>query len=369
MKNKTKKISLLLIFSLFFISDQVMSDSADISKLTMNKGRELSINVFPILMYDSDIGFGFGAKGVIKNNFRKNESFDLMLFGSTKGEQRYAFVFSVPDFEIRQGTYYSLAFDMKIEYNKLLNYNFFGFGNDSKDNDFQFPREVTRLELTLSHTFTPRLVGEIWLRQNHYSVYDYDPDWNTITSETPGAGETDVTAGSLRLRFDSRDSHIHPRKGIKIDIQGELAFPIFTQEWNFKKIRLECSTYQQLFSKNHILAFRYWMQHITGDAPFYESSIIGGGWTIRGYKADRFVDNTMALYSLEYRFPVYKKLGAVIFTDSGRVWPSLKNFSVSDWHQNVGAGLRYYLTNFVVRFDLSYSKEGTRIFFNFGHVF
>lgn len=331
--------------------------------------REPSISVFPILMYDSDIGFGFGGKGVIKNHFRKNESFDLMLFGSTKGEQRYAFVFSVPDFEIRQGKYYPLAFDMKIEYNKLLNSNFFGFSNDSHDNEFQFPKEVTRLELTLSHTFTPRLVGEIWLRLNHYSVYDYDPDWQTITSETPGSGETDVTASSIRFRFDSRNSQIHPQKGIKIDLQGEIGFPVFTSKWNFKKLRLECSTYKQLFSKNHILALRYWMQHITGDAPFYEMSLIGGGWTVRGFKADRFVHNTMALISLEYRFPIIKKLGGVLFMDTGRVWPSLDDISITDWHRNVGAGLRYYLTNFVVRFDLGYSQEGTRIFFNFGHVF
>ena len=43
--------------------------------------RQRSISVFPILMYDSDIGFGFGGKGVVKNQFHKNESLDLILFG------------------------------------------------------------------------------------------------------------------------------------------------------------------------------------------------------------------------------------------------------------------------------------------------
>ena len=366
---KIKKITVLTIISLVFLSGRIISKSAEKSELQKNNIRKLSISVFPILMYDSDIGFGFGGKGVVKNHFKKNESFDLMLFGSTKGEQRYAFVFSIPDFEIRQGTYYPLAFDMKIEYNKLLKSNFFGFGNDSEDNDFQFPREVTRLELTLSHTFTPRLVGEIWLRHNHYSVYDYDPNWEIITARTPGVGETEVTAGSLRLRYDSRNSQIHPRKGVKIDLQGEAGFPVFTPKWNFNKLHLECSTYTQLFSKNHILALRYWMQHITGDAPYFEMSLLGGGWTLRGYKADRFVDNTMALVSMEYRFPIIRKLGGVLFIDSGRVWPSLNDFSLTGWHQNVGVGLRYYLVNFVARFDLGYSTEGTRIFFNFGHVF
>ena len=331
--------------------------------------RKRSISAFPVLMYDSDIGFGFGGKAVIKNQFKKNESFDFMLFGSTKGEQRYMFVFSIPDFEIRQGTKYPLAFDLKIEFNKLLNSNYFGIGNDTEDNKHQFPKELSRLEFTLSRALTPRLVSEIWLRHLHYSVYDYDPGWQTITDQTPGAGETDVTALSARLRYDTRDSQINPRRGLKIDLQGEMALKLFNKDWNFKKARLEFSVYQRLFAQNHVLAFRYWMQYIQGDAPYYELSKIGDGWTARGYKAERFLDRNMALISVEYRFPIYKKIGGVLFVDTGRVWPEISGFNLRNLHSNVGWGLRYYLANFVTRFDMGISREGTRIFFNFGHVF
>ena len=170
---KANKIILSVLFSFVFVN--LMADES-------MDHRTRSMSIFPILMYDSDIGFGFGGKGVLKNQLRKNESFDLMLFGSTKGEQRYCFVFSVPDFEIRQGTAYSLAFDVKMDWNKLLNSNFFGIGNDTDDNEFQFPREMTKLELTLGRAFTPRLIGELWCRYYRYSVYGYDPDWLTIVS-------------------------------------------------------------------------------------------------------------------------------------------------------------------------------------------
>lgn len=36
---------------------------------------------------------------------------------------------------------------------------------------------------------------------------------------------------------------------------------------------------------------------------------------------------------------------------------------------DIGWGLRYYLQNFVVRFDMGFSGEGTGIYFNFGHIF
>ena len=75
-----------------------------------------SFSAFPIAMYNSDIGFGLGGKGVLKNRLHKDESFDLILFASSKGEQWYVLTFSIPNREIRQGTIYPHALDAKIEY-------------------------------------------------------------------------------------------------------------------------------------------------------------------------------------------------------------------------------------------------------------
>jgi hypothetical protein len=43
-----------------------------------------------------------------------------------------------------------------------------------------------------------------------------------------------------------------------------------------------------------------------------------------------------------------------------------------DWGRTAvdyGLGLRLYLADFVVRVDFGFSKEGTRLYFNFGHIF
>ena len=94
---------------------------------------ERSLSMFPILMYDSDIGLGYGAKAKFVHYLSQKESFDLILFNSTKGERWYVFTFSIPDTEVRQGKRYALSFDMKAEYNKLLKSYFFGIGPDSKE--------------------------------------------------------------------------------------------------------------------------------------------------------------------------------------------------------------------------------------------
>ncbi|GAB4375428.1 MAG: hypothetical protein Kow0042_20830 [Calditrichia bacterium] len=330
--------------------------------------RRLSYSVFPILMYDSDIGFGFGGKGTVKNIYQREESFDLILFASSKGEQWYVFTFSVPDFELRQGKRYPLALDLRVEYDKRLKSNFFGIGNDSRDNDFQFVQEFGKAELTLGRAFTRRLIGEVSYRFTHYSIYGYDPTWGTITDHTPGAGESQLSLLSGRVRWDSRDSQIQPRRGFRAYYSLEYCPETLGGDWDFTKHRVEISVYRHLFGQ-HILAGRLWLQEVRGSAPYPEMSKIGDSWTARGYKADRFLDRAMILASLEYRFPLFRQLGGVVFSDAGRVASKAAKLGLADWHANWGLGLRYYLENFAVRMDVGVSPEGTRLFFNFGHVF
>ena len=330
--------------------------------------RQRSVSVFPIIMYDSDIGFGFGGRGVVKNQFKSNESFDLILFGSTKGEQYYVFAFSIPDFEIRQGTRYPLAFDVKLEFDKFLKSNFFGFGNDSRDNEWQFPKEFTKLEMALGRAFTERIIAEIGIFFNHTSVYGYEENLE-MSPDVPGTGENLTSYFSARLRWDTRDSQINPKEGWKFSFYSDFTLKALGSDYNFKRYRLEVSKYQLLFKHNHIMAVRFWSQHIEGTTPYYEQSIIGGGWTARGFKADRFIDFAFTLVTVEYRFPIYKNLGGVLFIDGGRVYSSIQKMSFHNWKTNWGGGIRYYLENFLVRLDIGVSNEGTRLFINFGQVF
>lgn len=319
-------------------------------------------------MYDSDIGLGFGGKGVIKNHFSRNESFDLILFGSTRGEQWYVFTFSIPDLEIRQRTVYSLAVDLKVEFNKKLKSNFFGFGNNSRDNEWQFPQEKSKLELIIAKGFTQRIVSEAGLSFYYCSVYDFDNN-PLLTSAVPGIGENLVSFFTARIRWDSRDSQINPMNGWKLGFSSDFAAKLLGSDFDFQRYRIEVSNYQKLFTPSYILAWRIWIQHVEGEAPYFEQSILGGGWTLRGFKADRFIDQSFVLSSAEFRFPIYKKIGGVLFADAGRVFAGVEKTTFHDVKINSGGGLRYYLTNFVVRFDAGISNEGTRIFFNFGHVF
>ncbi len=354
---------------LVLVCGNASSESSTDTTSPQEAQRKGSRSVFPILMFDSDIGFGFGGKGVIRNQLEQSESFDLTIFASTKGEQWYVFALSIPDLESRHGTAYPKALDLKLEYDKLLKSNFFGFGNDSPDNDWQFPREMAKVELILSRALTERVIGETGLFINHTSVHGYEGVNRILTSEVPGAGERLTSCLTARIRWDTRDSQNHPHSGWKLGLSFDVALRSLGSDFNFQRYRLEVNNYQRLFAPSHVLAMRVWLQHLNGTAPYYEQSIIGGGWTARGFKADRFIDRALALASMEYRFPVYTKIGGVFFVDGGRVIASLRKLSLDRWKTDSGGGLRYYLAGFVVRVDVGVSREDTRVFLNFGQVF
>src|SRR5512135_2783339 len=67
---------------------------------TIPPGSYRSFSPFPILMFDSDIGFGYGGRVKFVDYLRNKESLDLILFNSTRGERWYVFTFSIPDLEI-----------------------------------------------------------------------------------------------------------------------------------------------------------------------------------------------------------------------------------------------------------------------------
>ena len=124
-------------------------------------GSYRSLSAFPILMYDTDIGFGYGGRGKFVDYFKRKETLDLILFNSTKGERWYVFTFSIPDLEIRQGKTYGLSFDLKAEYDKFLSYSFYGIGAGTpEENRTILTHQTTNLAFTFGRGLEPHLVVE-----------------------------------------------------------------------------------------------------------------------------------------------------------------------------------------------------------------
>jgi len=337
-------------------------------------GSKKSLSAFPVLMYDSDIGVGYGGKIKFVNYLTRQESLDLILFNSTKGERWYVLNFSIPDFEIRQGKKYGLSLDIKAEYDKYLKYYFYGFGGNSKrENESTFTYEKKELQLTLGRGFTEKVVIEasyFFKSVRYFNVSDSQ----AFTEDLQNVGDLFSPYVALLLRFDTSDSRIHPSRGYSLWWQNDFAGAwTGNQEADYFRMTLDFRKYFLLFGQHDVVAVRGLIQKISGsDIPQFEMPVLGGGSSqtaLRGYRMNRFMDKGKWLMNAEYRFPIWKKLGGNIFFEAGSVWPTLGELFSNPVHADVGWGLRYYLQDFLVRFDIGISREGMGIYFNFGHIF
>ncbi|MDP2915450.1 MAG: BamA/TamA family outer membrane protein [Candidatus Aminicenantes bacterium] len=339
---------------------------------TVVRPAKFTKDFFPILMYDTDIGFGYGLKTFLLNPLRRSESFDLTLFNSTKGERWYRFVFSWPDFETRQGKIYPVAFDLTIDYDKMIKNNFFGVGNASRyDDRVQYTREPVTIDLALSRGFTMTTVGQIGLR--------YATIKNTPLKDESGLpvipysldlGRVSYVSAFGNFRYDSRDSFIHPSEGVVLQAEAEYAPRAGWTDVHFARLAGWFQYYTVLFYPKTIFAFRLGGQSLFGDdLPTQVLLPLGGNKTLRGSPQDRYLDRSHVIMNAELRFPIVWRLGAVVGLDAGKVWPSLGDLDFRGWVANPTIGLRFYMSTFVVRMDIGLGRETTGFYFNFGHLF
>lgn len=342
------------------------------SAINSTQTKRASIEPLPILSYDTDTHLGYGAKLFLYDLMKGKESFDFVLFNSTKGERWYRMVFSIPDFESREGTAYPVAFDLTFDYDKWLKNNFFGIGNRSSYMDGeQYSREPIEFDMTFSRGFSPSFVGQINLRHENIRDFNFE-NGSRLETLLPALNSGNVSFSSveLNLRYDSRNSFINPSRGIVVQTETE-----YSPNWSlgntpFLRLAGWFQYYSVLFYPTTVFALRLGIQQVIGNnMPVQVMSSLGGTNNLRGYPQDRFLDKADGLANVELRFPIFWRFGGVLGADAGKIWPSLTNIDVSRWAFNPVVGLRLYMDNFVVRADLGFGSEGTGFYFNFGQLF
>jgi outer membrane protein assembly factor BamA len=382
-KNKKFKIIRFIFFlitclslPLFAAANTHLYDSGKINSMASKDEEHIAeadsipskIEPLPILSYDSNTGFGFGAKSFFLNLFKARESFDVILFLSTKGQRWFRLVFSIPDFELRQGKVYPLSLDLLTDYDKVISYSYFGIGNESRFEDEEFYlREMTEVSASFSRGFSDVLVGQFALKYGRIESRNFDPAGQLIhLIDKNNQPLIDYISLYLNLRYDGRDSYIHPTSGLVFQSEieyapGNIQFVRWSQWFQYYTLFLFPET---------ILAFRLGLASISGDQlPLQMMIPLGGNRTLRGYTLGRFIDNTAALSNLEFRIPIFGRLGGLLGLDTGRVWRSTRYLSLDNWQSNVAAGFRYYFDTYIVRVDFGLSDEILGIYFNFNHIF
>ncbi|HSQ76981.1 MAG TPA: BamA/TamA family outer membrane protein, partial [Bacteroidota bacterium] len=297
---------------------------------------EPSIEVFPILSYDTDVGFGYGGKGFLLNKLGWNESFDITLFNSTKGERWYRIVASIPDPETRQRTVYPFGLDVTIDYDKYITNSFFGVGNaTSFENREYYTREPLEISVLFSRGFTESLVLQAGLRFQYVRNREIEPGGLLAGALFPlSQGIARSTSLVLAGRYDTRNSVVQPSYGWVVE--GEVARAPLTSPGNvlLTRFHLLVQHYATLFLPATVLALRAKVQATDGEIPVQMMLPLGGNNTLRGFVQDRFLGKAMVVTNAELRFPIFWRIGGVAGLDAGNVWESLSVAGWANWKWN-----------------------------------
>jgi outer membrane protein assembly factor BamA len=359
------KFTYVILLLCYLAVPSFAQDSLNISSDISDK---IEWEAFPILTYDTDAGFGYGLKGYLRNIFAKKESYDIILYNSTKGERWYRFQFSYPDYEIRQGTDYGYAIDITADYDKWISYYFYGIGNNSYyDNRKIYTREPLELSFIISRTLTTSLILQAGLKFTSVKYTDFP---KVLLPSGEFHNRVEKFSLLINALYDTRNSIINPSGGMSLSAGFETAPSFYSPGTKLSKAALTLQSYHKIIVNELILAERITLQELIGNnIPVQFLLPIGGNQSLRGYPQDRYLDKSFSLINAELRFLIWWRFGGIAGIDAGRVFSSLGRFSFADWRISPAAGLRFYMDNFIVRADFGFSDETIGFYFNFGHLF
>ena len=165
--------------------------------------------------------------------------------------------------------------------------------------------------------------------------------------------------------LDSRDNVINAYKGTLLEVSTYLYRKSLGSTFDFSYLNATYQTYLQVKPKQ-VLAIQAKARLGYGDVPFLDLSAVGSDDLLRGYPKNRFKDVNFVGAQAEYRFPLFWRLGMVVFAGAGDVFNKPSDLTISDLKWSIGSGLRVLVNpqeRLNVRFDYGYGKEGGYFYF------
>lgn len=196
----------------------------------------------------------------------------------------------------------------------------------------------------------------------------YPADYMERRKENFGTTRS-ITLGRI---YDSRDNVYDPHEGKRISYSFEWA-GFMGGDFDFRKLSAEWRYYFRAGRKNptNTWAWDFNVGYADGNMPLHQRFTMGGSDTLRGYEDDQFRGNSMVKATLEYRFPIVKKVQGVLFTDNGYAWDKRHEdyFELGKIKSSVGVGLRVNSPLGPIKLDYGIGDNGGKFHFSFGGQF
>lgn len=368
-----------------------------IDKVVSRKGFQMwgdpwTIQGIPLIFPSPNNGFHLGLHAKLVNILRQDPhkaEFMGQVLASDKGRYKHFFQ---ADYPYAFGGLY--RFTGRLSFNQDITQRYYGKGNDTtvdpvgleKDNPLYAntrtaPTVNVQLFRYLGRRFrTGPVVGLKWMKISA-------PAGSLLSSDRPlgiDGGRTHYFGWAI-VR-DTLDFEPYPSSGTLNELYIQWYSKLTGSSYDFLRTTYTFRYYTPLYRKL-IFAHRTLFEVLSGNAPFYELSAVGGSDStigfggdrfMRGYDGNRFVDQVRASVGFELRWDPIRfgfadqeiALGFVPFVDVGRVWNKLLPVQIGNLHASTGWGTRIiWGKRLIVRGDYALTPEGSTFYIELGNSF
>lgn len=252
-------------------------------------------------------------------------------------------------------------------YNRTYEYDDYDTSGDLKET---YMRKYSGGEIVFGRPVSEYSTNYVTLRNRKDSYVRHVDDGNMGDRSTDAYKQwRDDNFGTTRsVTFehvtDTRDNVYNPMSGSHLSLSGEFAG--FGGDFDFQKYTVDGQRYIRA-GRSQVWALRARYGIGNGDISEFNQYRIGGQGSLRGYREDQFRGDREFLGTLEYRFPIIKKVQGALFTDWGGAWDS--GLTPDNMHGSVGVGIALTTPIGPLRFDYGWGDDGGRVHFSVGSTF
>jgi len=344
------------------ISAQTVIDSTKASKAKLTP--------LPVAFYLPETGFGFGGLGIL--TFRlKNESFasrqSSVQLGFSYTTKKQILVFLPYEIYKDNNSWRGVG---ELGFYKYF-YNFYGLGIDSEEEDLEtYDVTYPRFRGTLYYELMTNFSLGVSYQFDRYSGVRVDDGGLLNATLIEGKMGGILSNVGFNILYDNRDKLFFPTSGYFIDAGIFTSVNWLGSSFDYSNFYLDFRKYQ-LIKGQHILALNLYMGLKSSGTPLFDLSYIGSNRT-RGFNDRRFLGLSELSLTAEYRFPIYKRFGGVLFGASGTVAGDFDSLWSNKYVHSFGAGIRFVINQkdgIRVRLDYGFSPEGGNLYLTVREAF
>jgi outer membrane protein assembly factor BamA len=184
----------------------------------------------------------------------------------------------------------------------------------------------------------------------------------------------DLNIGGLGVlvEWDTRSHSYQPSSGSYLTFRNNYAREEFGADLEYDTYAMAFNWFHGGFRDQDVLALRASLCSASNDTPFFERCQFGSSHDLRGYPVGRYYDDAMYAAQIEYRAPLWWRLGAVAFAGVGAVGSSFSNLGSEETLAAGGVGLRFLASKdqrLNVSLDFAWGRDESTFYVYVGEAF